>query len=224
MCGRFDLHLPIEFLANYFGVPVLQDIHPHYNIAPTQKVLVLRTDQDGSRHFSFLRWGLIPSWAKDPSIGSRMINARSETVDVKPSFRSALKHRRCVVPANGFFEWEDVGGKKKPLYVKVKDNTPMIFAGLYDHWKSSDGNVIESCTILTTTSNELIKPLHDRMPVILDIRDVDLWLDPLVIDPEKLKHLFNPYSPEKMEMYPVSEIVNSPRNDIVECILPLIER
>jgi putative SOS response-associated peptidase YedK len=152
-----------------------------------------------------------------------MINARSETVDVKPSFRNAFKYRRCVVPANGFYEWENVGGKKKPLYVKMKDNTPMIFAGLYDHWKSPDGNVIESCTILTTTSNDLIKLLHDRMPVILDIQDVDLWLDPQVVDPEKLRDLLVPCSPEKLEMYPVSEIVNSPRNDTVECIVPLSE-
>ena len=223
MCGRFDLHLPIEFLADYFGVPVLQGLHPHFNISPTQQVLVIRTDQAGSRHFAFLKWGLIPSWAKDLSIGSKLINARSETVDVKPSFRNAFKYQRCVVPANGFYEWENVGGKKKPLYVKMKDDSPMIFAGLWDHWKSAEGNVIESCTILTSTSNDLIKPLHDRMPVILDKQDVDLWLDPQVKAPGKLKNLFIPCSPEKMEMFPVSEIVNSTRNDIVECILPLSE-
>ncbi len=223
MCGRFDLHLPIEFLADYFGAPVLQDLQPHFNIAPTQQVLVIRTNQDGSRHFAFLKWGLIPSRAKDLSIGAKLINARSETVDVKPSFRNALKNRRCIVPANGFYEWANVGGKKKPLYVKMKDNSPMIFAGLWEHWKSSEGNIIESCTILTTSSNDLIKPLHDRMPLILDNQDMDLWLNPQIIDPEKLKHLFVPCSSEKLEMFPVSEIVNSTRNDIVECILPLSE-
>ncbi|MHC1698834.1 MAG: SOS response-associated peptidase [Geobacteraceae bacterium] len=224
MCGRFDLHLPIESLSTIFGVPILHDLHPRFNIAPTQQVLVVRTTEDGTRHFAFLKWGLIPSWSKDPSIGSRMINARSETVDVKPAFRNSLKHRRCIVPANGFYEWESVGGRKKPLYVRMKNNSPMLFAGLWDHWISTEGDLIESCTILTTTSNELIKPLHDRMPVILDIQNVDLWLDPLIFDPEKLKHLFVPCSPEKLEMYPVSDIVNSPRIDIPECISPLSER
>lgn len=221
MCGRFDLHLPIEFLSDVFGISFSPDLQPHYNIAPSQQILVIRTTEDGSRHFAFLRWGLIPSWTKDPSIGSRMINARSETVDVKPAFRRALKHRRCIIPANGFYEWEEVGNKKKPFYVKMKDNSPMIFAGLWDHWKAPEGNEIESCTILTTSSNDLIKPLHDRMPVILDMHDVNLWLDSQVTDPEKLKDLFVPCSPDKMEMFPVSDMVNSPKNDTNECIIPL---
>lgn len=131
MCGRFDLHIPIEFLERIFGVSILQDIQPHYNIAPSQQVVVIRTTPEGNRQFAFLKWGLIPSWAKDPSIGSRMINARSETVDVKPAFRNSLKHRRCIVPANGFYEWQEVGGKKKPLYVKMKNDSPMLFAGLW---------------------------------------------------------------------------------------------
>lgn len=221
MCGRFDLHIPKELLERILGVTFLHDIQPRYNIAPSQQVAVIRSSPEGIRHIDYLRWGLIPSWAKDPSIGSRMINARSETVDVKPAFRKALKHRRCIIPANGFYEWEVVDGKKKPLYVKMKDDTLMLLAGLWDHWKTPEGNILESCTILTTPSNELIKPLHDRMPLILDVASSDLWLDPTVTDPEKLKPLFTPYPSEKMEMYPVSDIVNSPKNDTPECIVPL---
>jgi len=221
MCGRFDLHIPKELLERIFGVSIFQDIPPHYNIAPSQQVVVIRITPDGNQQVAFLKWGLIPSWAKDPSIGSKMINARSETVDVKPAFRNPLKYRRCIVPANGFYEWQKVEGKKKPLYVKMKDDGPMLFAGLWEHWKTPEGNEIESCTILTTNSNELIKPLHDRMPLILETGDMNLWLDPQVTDPGKLKPLFSPYPAEKMEMYPVSEIVNSPRNDTPQCILPL---
>lgn len=221
MCGRFDLHLPKELLAEILGISILKDIQPRYNIAPTQQVAVIRTYPDGTRHLDLLKWGLIPSWAKDPSIGSKMINARSETVHEKPAFRNALKYHRCIIPANGFYEWRVVGGKKKPLYVKLKDNSPMLFAGLWDHWKAPEGNVIESCTIMTTTTNELIKPLHDRMPVILDTDVMDLWLNPHVHNPEQLKPLFKPYPSDLMEMYPVSDIVNSPKNDNPECIIPL---
>ena len=221
MCGRFDLHLPKELLEEIFGVSITDDIQPRYNIAPTQVVPAIRIYPDETRHLDLLKWGLIPSWAKDPSIGSKMINARSETVHEKRAFRSALKSRRCIIPANGFYEWQEVGGKKKPLYVKIKDDGPMVFAGLWDHWKNPEGEIIESCTILTTSTNELIKPLHARMPVILDIKDVDLWLDPHITDPEQLKPLYKPYTSEKMEMYPVSDIVNSPKNDIPHCIIPL---
>jgi len=218
MCGRFDLHLPKELLEEIFGISITRDIRPRYNIAPTQEIAVIRTNPDRIRQLDLLRWGLIPPWAKDPAIGSRMINARSETVHEKPAFRTAFKHRRCVIPANGFYEWQEVGGKKKPLYVKMKDDNPMIFAGLWDHWKPEEGEVIESCSILTTSTNALIKPLHDRMPVILDINDLDLWLDPHITESEQLKSLFKPYTPEKMEMYPVSDIVNSPKNDSASCI------
>jgi putative SOS response-associated peptidase YedK len=221
MCGRFDLHLPRELLAEIFGINIVQEIKPRYNIAPSQQVPVIRSHVDGTRSLDLLKWGLIPSWAKDPHIGYRMINARTETVNVKPSFRKALKYRRCIIPANGFYEWREVGGKKHPLYVKLKDNNLMMFAGLWDHWKSPEAEVIESCTILTTTTNELIKPLHDRMPVILEPNDIYLWLEPHVTDPEQLKPLFKPYPSELMEMYPVSDLVNSPRNDTPDLIKPL---
>lgn len=150
-----------------------------------------------------------------------MINARSETVDTKPAFRAALKHRRCIIPANGFYEWQEVAGKKHPLYLKLKDNSLMLFAGLWDRWKAPVGNVIESCTVLTTTSNDLIIPLHDRMPVILGPQDIELWLDPNVTDPELLKPHFRPYPSDFMEMYPVRDLVNSPKNDSPNCLEPV---
>lgn len=218
MCGRFDLHLPRELLEEIFGISISRDIMPRYNIAPTQEIAVVRINPDRKRQLDFLKWGLIPSWAKDPSIGSRMINARSETVHEKPAFRTALKHRRCIIPANGFYEWEAVEGKKKPLYVKLKDDKPMLFAGIWDHWKPGEGDEIESCSILTTHSNDLIAPLHDRMPVILDIDDIDFWLDPRLVQPDPLQSLFRPYPSVKMDMYPVSDIVNSPKNDNPACI------
>jgi putative SOS response-associated peptidase YedK len=222
MCGRFTLQYSLDMLSEIFGTPLLQDIKPRYNIAPTQQVPVIRTSPGhNKRHLDMLKWGLIPSWAKDPSIGSKMINARSETVHEKPSFRTSLEHRRCIVPASGFYEWREEGGKKHPLYIRLKDNNLMLFAGLWDHWKNPENEVIESFTILTTTTNELIKPLHDRMPVILDVKDIDLWLDNQVADPERLKPLFTPYPSDLMEMYPVSDLVNSPRNDTPECIEPI---
>lgn len=161
MCGCY---IP-ELLAEIFGVTVLGDFSPRYNIAPTQQVLTIRGTEAGNRA-AFMRWGLIPSWAKDPSIGSRMINARCESVHEKPAFRTAIRYRRCIVPAGGFFEWQEEGGKKQPLYVRMKDGAIMGFAGIWDHWKNPEGETLETCSILTTTSNRLIQPLHDRMPVL----------------------------------------------------------
>lgn len=222
MCGRFTLQHSGEMLAQIFGVKVSQDIKPRYNIAPTQHVPVVRTSpEDNMLHIDLLKWGLIPSWAKDTSIGSHMINARSETVDQKPSFKYSLKHRRCIAPANGFYEWQEVDGKKHPLYIKLKDSSLMMFAGIWDHWKNPEGEVIESFSILTTSSNDLIKPLHDRMPVILDSQYKDTWLDIQVSDPEQFKPFFKPYPSDQMEMYQVGDIVNSPRNDAPECIQPI---
>ena len=193
MCGRFTLTASPETLSSLFNAEWSSPFKPRYNIASTQHVPVVRTSpEDHKLHIDLLKWGLIPSWSKDPSIGNHMINARSETVDSKPSFRAALKDRRCIVPANGFYEWQEVDGKKHPLYIKLKDDSLMMFAGIWDHWKNHEGEVIESFSILTTGSNELIQPLHDRMPVILDPEDKDLWLDSKVSDPEQLKPFFNP--------------------------------
>jgi len=222
MCGRFTLTVSPATLSGLFKAEWSSPFKPRYNIAPTQQSPVVRiSPADNSLHIDLLKWGLIPSWAKDASIGNHMINARSETVDQKPSFRTALKHRRCIVPASGFYEWQEVGGKKHPLYIKLKDSSLMMFAGIWDHWKNPDGEVIESFSILTTVTNELIQPLHDRMPVILTPEDKDIWLDTQVADPEQLKLLFQPYQSDLMEMYQISDLVNSPRNDNPECITML---
>jgi putative SOS response-associated peptidase YedK len=168
MCGRFTLQISPEQLAEIFGLSEIPVFSARYNIAPTQQVAVIRSTADGRNRLDFLRWGLIPSWAKDPSIGSRMINARCETVHEKPAFRHAIKFCRCIVVASGFFEWLQEDNRKVPLYVHLKDGSPMCFAGLWDHWKTPEGETIESCTILTTSSNRLIAPLHDRMPVLCE--------------------------------------------------------
>ena len=222
MCGRFTLQISPELLAEIFGLSEMPVFPARYNIAPTQQVAVIRSTADGRNRLDFLRWGLIPSWAKDPSIGSRMINARCETVHEKPAFRHAIKFRRCIVVASGFFEWLQEESRKVPLYVHLKDSSPMCFAGLWDHWKSSEGETIESCTILTTSSNKLIAPLHDRMPVILHREEHRLWLNREVTDPEKLKQLYQAYPADLMEIYPVSPLVNSPRNDLPELIKPIV--
>ena len=222
MCGRFTLQYSGEMLAQIFGVKAVQNIKPRYNIAPTQQAPVVRiSPTDNQLHIDYLKWGLIPSWAKDPAIGSKMINVRSETVDEKPSFKSALKHRRCIVPASGFYEWQEVDGKKHPLYIRLKDDSLMMFAGIWDHWKSPDGEAVESFSILTTSSNDLIQQLHDRMPVILNPQHKDIWLDIQVSDPEQLKPYFAPYPSSLIEVYPVSDLVNSPKNDSPDCIQPI---
>jgi len=220
VCGRFTLEISSETLKVIFGVSPFENIPPRYNIAPTQMVLVLRNDPDNNLQVSYMKWGLIPHWAKDASIGNHMINARVETVEDKPSFRSAFKHRRCIIPASGFYEWKKVGAKKQPYYITLKDGSPMMFAGLWDRWISPEGIAVESFTILTTSSNELVSPLHDRMPVILDMKDVDLWLDCHVTDPARLKSLLKPYQSESLQLSPVSNMVNSPKNDDPRCIEP----
>jgi putative SOS response-associated peptidase YedK len=220
MCGRFKFAISPELLTEIFGITILADLPRRYNIAPTQQVLAVRTTDQG-RQASFMHWGLIPSWAKDPAIGSRMINARCESVHEKPAFRHAIRYRRCIIPAGGFYEWQEEGGKKHPLYVRLKDDALMAFAGIWDHWKDLEGRVIESCAILTTTSIELIQPLHDRMPVILRSEAYDLWLDLATTNPEKLQPLYQPFPTDLMEMYPVSTLVNSPRNDFPDCVKPI---
>lgn len=222
MCGRFTFAISPELLAEIFGVSVRTDLPCRYNIAPSQQILAIRTTDEG-RLATFLRWGLVPSWAKDPSIGSRMINARCESVHERPAFRHSIRYRRCIIPAGGFYEWRDEGGKKQPLYVRLKDNAVMAFAGIWDHWKDPEGRGVESCSILTTASNSLIQPLHDRMPVILPPDSYDIWLDPAITDPEKLKPLYRPYPDDQMEMYPVSNMVNSTRNDSFDPIRPIQE-
>ncbi|MRR59197.1 MAG: SOS response-associated peptidase [Deltaproteobacteria bacterium] len=222
MCGRFTLALPPELIAEVIGGIEQAHIQLRYNIAPTQLIAVIRQNTDGRRHLEYLRWGLIPPWAKDASIGNHMINARSETVHEKPAFRHAFRSRRCLIPASGFYEWRTDGGKKQPLYIQMKDRGPMIFAGLWESWRSSNNEIAESCTIITTSSNSLIQPLHDRMPVILDRNAWDTWLSPAAIR-EQLTPLFQPFPSDLLDMYPVGTGVNSPRNDSPDLIEPLLQ-
>ncbi len=219
MCGRYTLATPVGALAEMFGVMgPLPEVAPSYNIAPTQEVAAVLAD-DGARRLEMLRWGLIPSWADDPGIGSRMINARSETVPEKPSFRRAFKERRCLIPADGFYEWQKTNNGKQPFYVRMKDQNPFTFAGLWESWRD-DGSEVRSCTILTTEANELVGEIHPRMPVILAPEDYDLWLDPDVREADPLLPLLAPYPADSMEAYPVSSFVNSPSNDEPSCIRP----
>jgi putative SOS response-associated peptidase YedK len=218
MCGRFTLSQPAEAIAAVFQVNEVPTLEPRYNIAPTQRVPTVLQKAGGDRQFQMLRWGLIPSWAKDLAMGAKLINARGETVAEKPSFRSAFRHRRCLIIADGFYEWQRQEGKKQPFYFRVQNGQPFAFAGLWEHWQEPEGEAIESCTIVTTEANKLLQPIHDRMPVILDPKDYDLWLDPAFQKPEHLKQLLQPLSSEAMTSYPVSTKVNNPANNTPECV------
>jgi putative SOS response-associated peptidase YedK len=221
MCGRFTTEISSELLADLFGLAGMTGLSSRYNVAPTQLVPVIRRLADGRNRLDQLFWGLIPSWAKDRSLGSKMINARSETVTEKPAFRQAVRFRRCLVLASGFYEWKQQGKEKSPLYIRLKDNGTMVFAGLWEIWKSAEGEVVESCCILTTASNRLIEPLHQRMPVILPRDQFGVWLDRALSDPACLTHLFQPYPSELMEMWPVSRMVNSSRGESPDFIIPV---
>lgn len=225
MCGRFTLNQSASALTEVFHVESIPDLADQYNIAPTQMVAtVLHNVESNQREFQHLRWGLIPSWAKDPSIGAKLINARAETVAEKPSFRSAFKHRRCLVVADGFYEWQRQQGKKQPFYFRLQDGQPFGFAGLWEKWRSPDQEEIISCTILTTVANELLQPIHERMPVILNPKDYDLWLDPQVQTSEPLHQVLCPYPAPAMTAYPVSTLVNKAQHNSPECIIPLDEK
>lgn len=222
MCGRFTLRKPGAILAELFALPEVPEWAPRYNIAPSQPVATLvRTAEDPGPRFRIHRWGLIPSWAKDPRIGDRMINAQAETAATKPSFRVAFRRRRCLVLADGFYEWQALGRRKQPLYVRMRDDLPFAFAGLWEHWESGAGEAIDSCTLLTMEPNELVRTFHHRMPVILDTQDYARWLDPAIQDPAALQPILRPYPAEAMIAHPVSTLVNNPSNDLPSCITPL---
>ena len=222
MCGRFTLFEPDKVLAKEFGVSASAPISPHYNIAPSQPIVAVRAALAGSgRELALLRWGLIPSWSKDPAIGNRLINARAETAQDKPSFRNAFKRHRCLIPANGFYEWLRWERGKQPYFVRMRDSHPFAFAGLWDRWESPEEGVIETCTILTTAANAVLAPIHDRMPVILPTTVYDQWLDPALLNTDLLAPLLVPFPPEEMLAFPVSPRVNTPSADDKECIAPL---
>jgi len=218
MCGRFVLDEDGKVLLDKFKFRRLPErLRPRYNIAPTQLVLTVR-DEPEQRDAAMLKWGLVPSWAKDPKIGNSMINARSETAATKPSFRAAFKSRRCIVPASGYYEWKRDGKVKVPYFIRLASGEPMGIAGLWESWRPREGGeAIETCTLLTTGPNELTAAIHDRMPVILREEDYDDWLDSGA-DREFLQSLMRPYAGDEMEAYAVSARVNSPRNDDEECI------
>ena len=222
MCGRFTLVTPAEQLELSFPwLTVPSDTPPRYNIAPTQPVAVV--PNNNRNQVEFFQWGLIPSWAKDPQIGNRMINARAETLAEKPSFRVAYRRRRCLVLANGFYEWrKEHGGKTKtPYYIQLVSGEPFAFAGLWEIWHAPDGTTLPSCTIITSRPNELLEPIHNRMPVILSKETYNRWLDPNECSPADLQPLLGPYPAAEMTAFAVSRLVNNPKNDVPECILPV---
>jgi len=218
MCGRFLLRSPGKVVAEAFDLSDVPDLLPRFNIAPSQPVAVVRQQAgaDG-RELAFLRWGLIPSWADDPSIGNRLANARSETAATKPSFRRAFRSRRCLVVADGFYEWQRTNGHKQPYWIGLQSQRPFGIAGLWERWEKGE-EPVESCTILTTDANELMQPIHERMPVILSPNQYDLWLDPRCQDSEKLAKLLRPFPAAGMLAYRVSALVNNPKNDMPQCV------
>ncbi len=222
MCGRFTLFEADKVLSKEFGVSNVPPLSPRYNIAPSQPIAAVRTPHTGiGRELALLRWGLIPSWSKDPAIGNRLINARAETVREKPSFRNAFRRHRCLIPTNGFYEWQRQERGKQPYFVRMRDGRVFAFAGLWDRWESSDKDVIETCTILTTAANTVLAPIHGRMPVILPQAEYARWLDPALKDPDSLSPLLVPFPPEEMLAIPVSPRVNAPSTDDEKCIAPL---
>lgn len=222
MCGRYTLKTPAADLVDVFDLMFAPNfVSPRYNIAPSQPVAAVR-NIDGQRQLSLFRWGLIPFWAKDPSIGYKMINARGETVHEKPSFRAAFKQRRCLILADGFYEWERSGSRKnkQPFHIRRIDQQPFAFAGLWESWNSPDGSPLESCTIVTTTPTDLLSTIHDRSPVILDPADYQIWLDPAFDQTDLLRELIKPYAGDDFEMYAVSRDVNSAQNETAGLHLP----
>jgi putative SOS response-associated peptidase YedK len=220
MCGRYELHTHPAAIALAFGLPFPPDIHPRYNIAPMQDIPVIRNSSDGVRELAQMRWGLVPRWAKDPAIGARMINARGETIADKPAFRTPFERHRCLIPADGFYEWQALpGGRKQPMHVTMTDRAPFAFAGLAERWLSSTGEVVDSCTIITVAANALLRPLHERMPAIIAPSDYERWLDH---SGEPPRDLIAGGASAAMTFHPVSTRVNAARNDDASLIEPIV--
>jgi putative SOS response-associated peptidase YedK len=221
MCGRYLLTSPVEALRQLFLFEQRPNLMPRYNIAPTQDVPIVRLSRDGSgRELMMARWGLVPFWAEDLKIGNRLINARRESVHTMRPFREAYGRRRCLVPADGFFEWRKEGKARQPFLIRRKDQSPFAFAGLWERWKNSaDGTVVRSCTIITCPANELVAAVHDRMPVILAPEDHARWLDPAATDP---RSLLAPCPAAWLESFRVNPRVNDPRHDDPDCLQPPI--
>jgi len=220
MCGRFTLHTPPEILREHFGLDAIPQFSvENYNITPSQDIVAVR-ETEGRRELVPLRWGLVPSWSRDARTGNRMINARAETVGVKPAYRTAFRRRRCLIPTDGFYEWRQTESGKQPYHIRMKDGGVFAFAGLWERWTGYDER-IESCTILVTEANETIRPVHDRMPVIVSPEAYGQWLDPALTDDDRLTGLLRPYAASAMVAYPVTKRVNNPANNDAGCIEPL---
>ena len=216
MCGRFVRFISLDQFIKHFGFKPLDELPERYNIAPSEQVPAIRKGPDGARQLNLLRWGLVPQWSKEFTGG--MINARSETVNEKPTFRQAFLQRRCIIPASGFYEWRKIGARKAPYYIHLANGDPMAIAGIWESWRAPEGSWIETCAILTTAANAQVAKLHDRMPLILARETFDTWLDPNLHAPEDLKSLLLPCLPEMLAMHPVSPMVNRVGNDSPECV------
>lgn len=221
MCGRFTLAQNPADLMSFFGLAEVPELQLRYNIAPSQPVAVIRVEPaDQRRYLSFARWGLIPSWTKDPQSGHHPINARSETAAEKPTFREALRYRRCLIPADGFYEWKKTGAQKVPMRFTHRDDKLFAFAGLWERWKDPDGSTLDSCVILTTEPNELVAPVHDRMPAILLEANYQRWLSPSLTAASEILQLLAPYPDQEMKAYPVGTLVNSALSEGSDLIRP----
>jgi putative SOS response-associated peptidase YedK len=219
MCGRFVRKTDLREVLNIFKAVLLEaDIPPSFNIIPRQPIAVIM--EEGKRKIVSMQWGLIPHWAKEDKIANKLINARSETITEKPSFKNSFKKHRCLIIADGFYEWQGAGLSKRPFYFCRKDETPFGMAGLFDKWISPDGKIVTTCTIITTEANEIMKPIHHRMPVIIEPENYDIWLNPIETDTEKLRRFLEPCNPDNLKTFQVSLLVNSPQNNSEDCIRP----
>jgi putative SOS response-associated peptidase YedK len=221
MCGRFLLTTPASGVADLFGLDEVPALSPRYNIAPGQPIAVVRIAEGGGRRECMsLRWGLVPSWAADPGAAGQLINARAETVAQKPSFRTPFRRRRCLVPADGFYEWKSAGRRKQPFAIRLRGGGPFAFAGLWDRWLAPGGAVLESAAVLTTEANDLVRPVHDRMPVILCPEDHAAWLNPGRQHADELRPLLAPFPAELMTAFPVGAWVSDARHEGPRCLEP----
>ena len=218
MCGRFSLASKSQTIAEYFGIELLYELTPRYNIAPSQDILVIKQLSASQPEFRFMHWGLIPYWQKEEDIGTKWINARSESMHAKPLFKKLFKQKRCLIIADGFYEWQETNRSKHPYYIYKKDHQPFAIAGIWEHWENKEGKVMESCLLLTTEANPEVKPIHHRMPVILQKAQSLSWLNPENTNTEMLKTFLMPYLHDDLTSYEVSTYVNNPKNENQKCI------
>ncbi len=223
MCGRFTLSSRAQTIANYFGIELPYNLKPRYNIAPSQDILVIRHISDSKPEFCLMRWGLMPAWQNEEDISTKWINARSETIIDKPLFKKLFQQKRCIIVADGFYEWQATTRAKLPFYIFKKDHQPFAIAGLWEHWENHEGKSIESCLLLTTEANPEVKSIHHRMPVILQKAQYSTWLNGENTKVEILKSLLRPYLPQDLTSHEVSTYVNSPKNDNQNCVEKLAD-